>query len=49
MTEQEWLACTDYLAMLIYLRGEVVEADQILTAARPKNPIILWSTLKIHE
>jgi pyruvate dehydrogenase (quinone) len=21
----------------------------LLTAARPKNPIILWSTLKIHE
>jgi len=29
MTEQGWPTCTDYLAMLIYLRGEVVQAEQI--------------------
>jgi hypothetical protein len=29
MTELEWLTCTNYLAMLIYMRGEVVQAEQI--------------------
>lgn len=29
MTEAEWLTTTNYLAMLIYLRGEVVQAEQI--------------------
>jgi hypothetical protein len=29
MTEIEWLTSTDYLAMLIYLRGDVVQAEHI--------------------
>lgn len=29
MMEVEWLTSTDYLPMLIYLRGEVVQAEQI--------------------
>jgi WD40 repeat protein len=28
---------------------DIIPLKQLLTAARPKNPIILWSTLKIHE
>jgi hypothetical protein len=29
-------------------QADAIKQD-LLTAARPKNPIILWSTLKIHE
>jgi RNA polymerase sigma factor (sigma-70 family) len=38
-----------YMSMMIRIAVGSAFALALLTAARPKNPIILWSTLKIHE